>query len=182
MFFHAKLALLLPDLLAHKPNMEPSGWKCPHCSRILRSERGRTQHINSSPACRQQRHDEVFSQQLDQDDAPSESRRSKRLRLANRQLDQDANLPANLDSTPPSPEASDSETAFNPPEQEDSNTDPDDENGDHGDISSAAAGTTDENTDSEPDSNPDAKPQASTRKCEPSSGRMPNLIPLRFCP
>ena len=140
--------------------MEPSGWKCPYCSRILRSERGRTQHINSSPACRQQRHDEVFSQQLDQDDEPHQSRSSKRLRLANRQLGQDANLTANSGSTPPSPEASDSETVFNAPEQEDSNTDPDDENGDHGDISSAAAGTTDENTDSEPDSDPDAKPHA----------------------
>lgn len=61
--------------------MAATGWKCYYCNRILRSERGRTQHINASPSCRKKQQDAVISQRPDPPEPEVEEvplRRSKR--------------------------------------------------------------------------------------------------------
>ena len=64
--------------------MAANGWKCHYCNRILKSERGRTQHVNATPACRKKQQEEVLAQAQEEPEPEAEIatqlRRSKRRR------------------------------------------------------------------------------------------------------
>ena len=92
--------------------MSQNGWKCYYCNRILKSERGRTQHILATASCRQQQQEEVFTQRNDLDPPEAPYRRSKRLRTA-----PNAPRPLDVPPVPDAPNANRDQFTLDPPVQ-----------------------------------------------------------------
>lgn len=77
--------------------MNQNRFPCPYCGKILKTDRGRTQHINQSPKCSQKQQEEVLSKQPEEasdNSDPVPRRRSKRIRTTGK-------LPPARDQAPP---------------------------------------------------------------------------------
>src|SRR5210317_1706012 len=114
----------LPHPTAHRePNFvigKLTMFKCPHCPRMLASERGRTQHINASRNCSKKQAEMVLAVRPDADPPETQIRRSKRLRKGQTQPPSGAYAIPEQESSDMEHEPSDEDQDSMPPGPDDS--------------------------------------------------------------